>query len=370
MKIAAIEVYGYELTYAHGEYVMSHGRAAQRQASTLVRILTDQGLEGWGECSTLGGTYLPAFAEGTREGIRVMAPLLLGQDPTQLSMIHQRMNSCLLGQNSAKSAIDIACWDLLGKAANLPVATLLGGITQPDFPLYEAVPLSSPEEMADFVRMRSDAGISRFQLKVGNNPYEDAARTRGVVKACGDDVVIVADANGGWNLQAGVIAVRELAGLDIFVEQPCRDTADCALVQRMSSLPLVMDESVVNADELYRAKYDAGAVSVNIKLARVGGITGAARMRDQAQDLGMTICIEDMWGGDVTTAAVAHVAASTRADALMHASFFNDWTLEHVAGYAPRSVRGRGKAPSAPGLGITVDTASLGPVLFRVDSHG
>lgn len=79
----------------------------------------------------------------------------------------------------------------------------------------------------------------------------------------------------------------------------------------------------------------------------------------------MTMCIEDIWGGDVTTAAVSHVAASTRPDALLHASFFNDWTQEHIAGYAPRSVGGRGKAPTAPGLGITVDAGALGAPLFQ-----
>ncbi|HEY0125139.1 MAG TPA: mandelate racemase/muconate lactonizing enzyme family protein [Rhizobium sp.] len=366
MKIAAIEVFGYELTYAHGEYVMSQGRAAQSQASTLVRVRTDAGIEGWGESSTLGGTYLPAFAEGTREGVRVMAPALLGADPTNISTVHKLMDSVLLGQNSSKSAIDIACWDILGKVANLPISKLLGGETQADFPLYEAVPLASPDEMVDFVRKRGAAGINRFQVKVGNDPYEDVERTRAVVAACPNDAVIIADSNGGWNLQAGIIAVRELAGLNIYVEQPCRDTADCAIVQRMSSLPLVMDESVVNSAELYRAKYEAGAGSVNIKLARVGGITGALRMRSLAQDLGMTMCIEDVWGGDVTTAAVSHVAASTRADALLHASFFNDWTNEHIAGHAPRSERGRGKAPTSPGLGISIDVGALGKSLFEV----
>jgi L-alanine-DL-glutamate epimerase-like enolase superfamily enzyme len=369
MKITAIDVFGYELTYAHGEYVMSKGRAAQSQASTLVRIRTDIGHEGWGESSTLGGTYLPAFAEGTREGIRVLAPSLIGFDPTNLSKIHRAMDSILLGQNSAKSAIDIACWDILGKVADLPIATLLGGITQDEFPLYEAVPLASPEQMAEFVKMRGEAGINRFQVKVGNDPYDDAKRTRSVVEACSDDAVIIADSNGGWNLQAGIIAVRELAGLNIYVEQPCRDTADCAIVQKMSSLPLIMDESVVNSAELYRAKYEAGAGSVNIKLARVGGITGAIRMRGQAQDLGMTMCIEDVWGGDVTTAAVAHVAASTQPEALLHASFFNDWTKEHVAGYLPRSHRGRGRAPDGPGLGISVDAKALGPALFEVTAQ-
>lgn len=366
MKITAIEAYGYQLTYAHGEYVMSQGRAAQSQASTLVRILTDEGIEGWGESSTLGGTYLPAFAESTREGIRIMASSLIGLDPTDISDIHRAMDIVLLGQNSSKSAIDIACWDVLGKVAGLPIAKLIGGITQPDFPLYEAVPLASPDEMVEFVRIRGEAGINRFQVKVGNDPYEDAERTRAVVKACSDDAVIVADSNGGWNLQAAIIAVRKMADLNVYIEQPCRDTADCAIVQKMSSRPLVMDESVVNSAELYRAKYEAGAGSVNIKLARVGGITGAVRMRALAQDLGMTMCIEDVWGGDVTTAAVAHVAASTRPDALLHASFFNDWTKEHVAGYVPRSQRGRGKAPTAPGLGIQVDLGALDKPLFTV----
>lgn len=366
MKIEAVEVFGYELTYAHGEYVMSKGRAAQSQASTLVRLRTSSGIEGWGESSTLGGTYLPAFAEGTREAVRVMAPHLIGLDPCNISSIHSVMDTILLGQNSAKSAIDIACWDIFGKVTNLPISALLGGVTQKDFPLYEAVPLAAPEQMAAFVRMRGEDGINRFQVKVGNDPYEDAARTRQVAQACPDDAVIIADSNGGWSLQSGIIAVRAMAGLNIYVEQPCRDTADCAIVQKMSSLPLVLDESVVNSAELFRAKYEAGAGSINIKLARLGGITGAALMRDLARDLGMTVCIEDVWGGDVASAAVAHVAASTAPETLMHASFFNDWTKEHVAGYLPRSVRGRGAAPEGAGLGITVDAGALGPSLFEI----
>lgn len=364
MKISAIEVYGYELSYAHGEYVMSGGRAARSQSSILVRILTDTGLEGWGESSTLGGTYLPAFAGSTREAIRAMAPALIGLDPRNITAIHQVMDGVLLGQNSGKSPIDIACWDILGKEANLPIVTLLGGVTQSEFPLYEAVPLAAPDQMVDFVTKRREAGIQRFQIKVGNDPFEDAARTRAVAEACPPEVVLVADSNGGWNLQSAILAVRAMDGLPVYIEQPCRDTADCAIVQRMSNLPLVMDESVVNSAELFRAKYDAGAGSVNIKLARVGGITGALRMRNLATDLGMTICLEDVWGGDVTTAAVAHVAGSTRPDALLHASFFNDWTQEQITHNPPRSERGMGRAPTGAGLGVEVDLARIGSPLF------
>lgn len=359
MKIQSIEIYGYKLSYAHGQYVMSGGRAATHQDSTLVRIVTDAGLEGWGETATLSGTYLPTFHGSTRAALQELAPHLLGLDPTNTTLIGRTMNGVLLGHLNAKSAIDIACWDLFGKAVDRPIAALLGGVQQERFALYEAVPLASPEEMADYVRTRGEAGIRRFQLKVGNDPYDDARRCGAVIAAADDDMLIIGDSNGGWNLQAAIIAVRLLGDLDIYVEQPCRETADCAIVKSMTALPMIMDESVVNAADLYRAKYEAQAGSVNIKLGRVGGITAAVAMRAQVQDLGMTFCIEDMWGGDVISAAVAHVAASSLPEALMHASFFNDWTNEHVAGYQPRSQGGFGSAPNGPGLGIEVDRSLL-----------
>lgn len=364
--ITSIEIYGYGLTYAHGEYAMSKGRTATQQQSTLVRIRTADGLEGWGESSTLAGTYLPAFTEATREGVRFMAPALIGQDATNLAVIHQIMASLLLEQNAAKSAIDIACWDIIGKKAGLPIARLIGGIAQPGFPLYEAVPLADPEAMAAFVRTRRETGVNRWQVKVGNDPYDDARRLTEVLAICDDKAVIVADSNGGWTLPQAMQAVRLCEEMDIFLEQPCRDTADCALVKRNTRLPLSMDESVTNAAELYRAKYDANACALNIKLARVGGISGAVTMRNMAQDLGFSMCIEDVWGGDVTTAAVAHVAASTRPEALMHAAFFNDWTIEKVAAKGIRSERGTGRVTEAPGLGVEIDLAALGAPLAEI----
>lgn len=366
MKIIGIDVFGYDLTYAHGEYVMSGGRAAQAQSSTLVRLRTDEGTDGWGEACPLGGTYLPAFPEGIRAAVREMAPHLIGRDPTRITALHGVMDQVLLGQQAAKSPIDIACWDILGKAANLPVAAMIGGIAQDSFPLYEAVPLTSPAEMAEFCVARGEAGISRFQVKVGNDPYDDAARTRATIEATHGRAFIVADSNGGWNLQQAVVAVREMAGLDVIVEQPCREMADCALVQRMSSLPLSLDECVTGANELYRAKFEAGAVAMNIKLGRLGGISGAVRIRDMATELGFIFTIEDVWGGDVTTAAVAQVAGSARPGNLMHASFFNDWTNEHIASSAPRSVRGQGSVPAAAGLGVEIDLDALGAPLFTI----
>ncbi len=363
MKIQRIELYGYGLTYAHGEYVMSKGRAASRQEATLVRMIADDGLEGWGETATLGGNYLPTFTGATRAALAELAPRLIGADPCNVSGVIAVMNDALMGQANAKSALEIACWDLFGKQVKLPVAALLGGVRQEAFPLYEAVPLGPPERMAAFVEKRRAAGIQRFQLKVGNDPYEDAARMRGVVESLKEKALIIADSNGGWRLQAAIIAVRLMRDLDIYIEQPCRETADCGLVKSMTALPMILDESVVTTADLYRAKYEAKAGSINIKLGRVGGIAAAVNMRNQAQDLGMTFCVEDMWGGDVTSAAVAHVAASSSPEALLHASFFNDWTNEHVAGRQPRSANGRGSAPTGPGLGVEVDRTHLGAPL-------
>ena len=145
-------------------------------------------------------------------------------------------------------------------------------------------------------------------------------------------------------------------------EQPCPTLEECLIVRERTTLPMVLDEVIVDAPALLRA-YGA-CEGVNLKLGRVGGLTAARLIRDLCQELGVRMTIEDSWGGDVTTAAVSHLAASTRPEALLMASFMNDWTLDHVAGYQPRSTGGRGAAPSGPGLGVDVEAGALGAPLF------
>ena len=367
MKILGADVFDYKLNYAHGEYVMSGNRAAVFQVGTLVRVRTDEGLDGWGEITPLGSTYLPTSPDLVRAGLAEILPQLVGLDPTNVAGINRAMDSAVLGQGFAKSAIDIACWDLLGKSAGLPISRLLGGVLQEDFPLYEAVPLTAPEEMADFITARRSEGIGRFQLKVGNRPDDDIARAAACAEAGEGESIIIADSNGGWNILDAQRAIRGMEELPIYIEQPCRTTQDSIIAHRNSRLPLVLDESVTNPTELFEAKTAAGAMSVNIKISRVGGLTKAVQMRDLMQHLNMMVSVEDMWGGDVITAAVSHIAATTRPENLLNVSFFNDWTDGHVAGHTPRSHNGRGSAPSDPGLGITVDAEALGTPLFTTD---
>jgi L-alanine-DL-glutamate epimerase-like enolase superfamily enzyme len=271
------------------------------------------------------------------------------------------MDAALLGHPYAKSALDVACWDAFGQACGRPVCDLLGGRKQERFPLYVAVPLGAPEAMATFVQERRAEGIHRFQLKLGGDPLEDAARARAVVEATGDEDIVYGDANGGWRLRDALLAARAMADLPRFVlEQPCPTLEECLRV----GVPLILDEVITDLQSLLRA-WEAGALcGINLKVSRVGGLTRARVIRDVAQELGLTVNIEDSWGGDVVTAAVSHLAASTRPETLQMVSFMNDWTNEHVAGHEPRSADGAGAAPTGPGLGISVDPAALGEPFF------
>ena len=129
---------------------------------------------------------------------------------------------------------------------------------------------------------------------------------------------------------------------------------------------MVLDEPIVDIPSLTSAARAGAMEAVNIKLGRVGGLTPARIMRDIATRLGLRVTIEDAWGGDLTTAAVSHLAASTEPDAILTVSFMNDWTLDHVCGYSPRSRNGRGAAPDGPGLGVAVDQGELGAPLLQV----
>ncbi|GBR51332.1 putative muconate cycloisomerase [Neokomagataea thailandica NBRC 106555] len=366
MRIVGIDVYSYRVGYAHGQYVMSGDRVADTEDGTVVRIRTDEGIEGWGEITTLGKVYLPTFPEGIRTALKDLGEAIIGKDPSNILLINQIMNSTLMGQEFAKSPIDIACWDILGKSLNRPISALIGGVINERFPIYEAVPLGTAESMADFIRKRRSFGINRFQLKVGNNPLEDVARAKACSAAGDNETVIVADSNGGWSLASAKIAIAGLEGLPVYVEQPCRSTTDCILAHRGSSVPLVLDESIVCQDDVFRAKYEGNAVSINLKFGKLGGLTNVLRARDLLQDLNMAVSVEDMWGGDIITAATSHIAATTRPTSLLMTPFFNDWTDGHLAGYAPKSQNGFGSAPTAPGLGIDIDTDKLGKPLFSV----
>src|SRR4051794_9725385 len=365
--IDRIDVHGYDLTYAHGDYVMSSGRIVNVLPSTVVRIRTRGGLEGFGETCPLGSTYLPGFAEGARVALRELAPALIGIDATNLGAVTERMDTTLRGHEYAKSALDVACWDILGRATGTSVSTLLGGVLESVVPLYVAVPLGPPAEMAAFVERERAAGVHHFQLKLGTAPEADLERVAAVHAVTGPEDALIGDANGAWRRQDAIIAARLLGGFDrLRLEQPCLTLEECIAVRRLTTLPMVLDEVITDLATLIRAVAVDAMDHVNLKIGRVGGLTKARLMRDAAVALGLTLTIEDSWGGDLVTAAVAHLASGVPSGSLFAASYMNDWTLEHVAGHQPRSRHGVGPVPDGAGLGLDVDPDRLGVPLFSV----
>ena len=364
MKITKVQAFEYDAAWVHGDFGMSHGRSARSHRSMVVRVVTDEGIEGWAETCPNGRTHLPSFIEGERAALQVLSSAVVGLDPRNLGCVNATMDKVLLGSNAAKGALDIACWDLLGQAVGLPVCELLGGRIQETFPLFVAVPIDSLESMAGHLARDVAAGVRVFQVKVGDEPLADVARVRAVLDAAGPDSTVIADANGGWNLQSALLAARALDGLPVHLEQPCRTIADCAELRKHTSLPMILDECVVTIEDLMLAKFVAGASGLNLKPGRLGGFTRAKAMRDAAQGLGMTFTVDDTWGGALTTAQNAHLAASSQPDSLTGATFFSEW-IQPLVATGPRAVaQGSGAAPNVPGLGVTVDLSLLGrPVL-------
>ena len=364
MKIRRIAAYKADLPLHEGSYNWSGGKSVTVFDSTIVRVETDEGIVGHGEVCPLGPFYLPAYGPGARAGIAELAPHLIGEDPTQLAKLNRRMDAALKGHPYVKSAIDMACWDVLGQAAGLPVCLLLGGRYGEDFVLYRAISQQSPQEMAHKVAAYRAEGYCRFQLKVGGDPDVDIDRIHAAAAMLRPGDRLVADANTGWLMHEAMRVVRAVRDVDVYIEQPCLSYEECLSVRRHTDHPFVLDESIDGIDALLRGSADGAMDVVNIKISKFGGLTKARQARDLCVSLGIGMTIEDSWGGDVVTAAIAHLAHSTPPEVLFTSTDFNSYVTVSTAEGAPQRVNGRMAASTKPGLGITPRMDVLGkPVL-------
>jgi L-alanine-DL-glutamate epimerase-like enolase superfamily enzyme len=352
--------------------------------STVVEVETDQGVVGYGEVCPLGPFYLPAYAEGVRAGVRELGPHLLGMNPLELDRLNQRMDAALKGHAYVKSGIDMACWDILGKAAGLPVSTLLGGRYGEDFGLYRAISQDTPAAMAARVAGYRAEGYRRFQLKVGGDPSVDIQRIRAAAaelesgrhaprgdasrsEAATMETRLIADANTGWLMHDALRVVRGVRDVDVYIEQPCLSYEECLAVRRHTDHPFVLDEVIDGVDVLLRARGDLAMDVVNIKISKFGGLTRARQARDLCVSLGIAMTLEDSWGGDIVTAAIAHLAHSTRPEFLFTATDFNSYVTVSIAEGAPQRVNGRMAASLAPGLGVRPRMDVLGKPLVVIE---
>lgn len=364
MQITRISAYQVDLPLHEGSYKWSGGNSVEVFDSTVVAVETDAGVTGYGEICPLGSAYLPAYATGARAGIAELAPQLLGLDATELSVLNRRMDQLMRGHPYVKSAIDVACWDILGHASDQPVATLLGGRYGEDFPLYRAISQDTPDNMAGRVEAYRKEGYTKFQLKVGGDPDTDIERIRAVAAKLQRGDVLIADANTGWRQHEAIRIAAAIHDVDVYIEQPCLTYEECLAVRRHTNRPFVLDEVIDDLSMVLRGVSDQAMDVVNLKISKVGGLTKARQIRDLCVSLGIAMTIEDTWGGDIVTAAIAHLAHSTPPELLFSSTDFNSYVTTSIATGAPIRSNGRLAAPSRAGLGFLPNFDALGDPVY------
>lgn len=352
MKIVRVFAHRVELPLHEGSYKWSGGKSVTVFDSTIVGVETDTGLIGFGEVCPLGPFYLPAYAEGVRAGLRELAPHLIGFDPRELSKLNHRMDAALKGHPYVKSGIDIACWDILGQATGLPVCVLMGGRFGESVRLYRAISQESADEMARKVAGYKADGYTRFQLKVGGDPDTDIERIKAVREMLEPSDRLVADANTGWTQHEAMRVVRAVQDVDVYIEQPCLTYEECLAVRRNTTHPFVLDENIDNLDMLLRGKADLAMDVVNLKISKLGGLTKTRQARDLCVSMGIAMTLEDSWGGDITTAAIAHLAHSTPEEFRFTSTDFNSYVTVSTANGAPQRDNGFMRASLEAGLGV------------------
>ena len=369
MKITNITTYQVDLPLHEGNYSWSGGKSVDVFDSTVVIVETDEGYTGVGEIRPLGPAYLPSFARGARAGLAELSPLLIGMDPTALEVLNRHMDINLKGHPYVKSALDVACWDILGQKAGLPVAILLGGKYGSNFKLYRAISQESPEAMVKKVEKYKNEGYTKFQLKVGGDYQTDIERIHAVAKIMEKGDTLVADANTGWLMHDAAKVVAAVRELNVYIEQPCLSYEECLNIRQRTPLPFILDENIDGISQILRAYNDRAMDVVNIKISKFGGLTKAKQARDLCVSLGLAMTIEDTWGGDIVTAAIAHLAHSTPTNFLFSSTDFNSYVTQSIADDAPQRQNGCLSINQRPGLGITAKMDVLGDPYFTCDSN-
>jgi len=313
VSIKKISIYALELPLIK-PYKVSGGRLfVDKMDSTLVAIEINTGLIGWGEGCPFGNAYLPAFAGGIRAGMAELAPRLLGENPLHIDHFNHLMDLELAGHWYIKSALDMACWDLLGKQTQLPVYALLGGRFSEHVDLLGVFANGSPEEMVADMRAVRETGYRIFSAKIGGDVALDIARIKAILADLQPHEKITFDANRSWLPDQAIQIMNAIDDATLYFEQPCETLEECQVVRRFTRQPMILDECIHTFQDLLWAQREGVAQAINIKVGRVGGLTKARRMRDFCVATGLRMNIEETGGTVIAGTAAIHLALATPA---------------------------------------------------------
>lgn len=346
---------------SHVPYYMAGGKTCLSVPSIILRIDTDAGISGWGEVCPIPH-YLPAYADGVIPAISEMAEVLIGADPIGPEALMKKLDRHLIGHVYAKSAIDIALWDLTAKAAGLPLYSLLGGLQTEKLPLYKSITCTDPDKMAAIAEEGYREGIRQFQVKLGsdNDWRRDVERMEAVRNAVGNGPLVFGDWNCGISQLDAIRAGRALSSLDVMLEQPCATIESCSVVRHATGLPMKLDESAHDIHSLLHGHQLGCMDAAALKLSKFGGISATRRARDLCLELGTKMVIEDTWGSDITTSALMHLASATDRSAIMNVCNLADYVGPKLSSEAYFVKDGFASVSQAPGLGVAPDLSVLG----------
>ena len=360
MKITRISLYKTDLPYIGGTYVWGAGNPISVAKANVVVVDTDAGVSGCGEFTPCGENYMVAHSEGVEAFLRLAAPHLLGEDPRQVARMERLMDHIVQGHGYAKAPMDAACWDILGKATDQPVWMLMGGKLTNGAPMYRVAPQKALGETIDELDRHRKAGYRQFQIKVGGDWATDIDRIRDTVSLMQAGEKAMADANQGWRVDNAVRVVRATRDLDFILEQPCKTYEECQQVRRVAEQPMKLDECITGMHMAQRIVADRGAEICCLKISNLGGLSKARRVRDYLVENRIPVVSEDTWGGEITTAAVAHFAASTPEEFLINSTDLMNYNTRTTGIGGATTNDGKLYAPDTPGLGVTPDFESLG----------
>lgn len=361
MKITRITVFRKLLTLEH-PYWLSGGRLKfENLDATFVRLETDSGLTGWGEGTPWGHTYVPAHGPGIRAGIETMAPFLLGLDPRRLLDIERAMDLALPGHLYAKAPIDMACWDIAGQSADMPIADLMGGGSRTPAPIASSVGSRTIEETRGTLERYRARGYVAHSVKIGGDPEIDIARIHDVEAHRPGGERILYDVNRAWTRSQALRVMKATEQAGVMFEQPCESLDDIAAIRPLHAAQVSLDECLVTLQDAVRAAREGIAEVFGIKLNRVGGLTRAARIRDVALAHGIDMFVMATGGSVLADTEALHLAATVPDRNLLGVWACQDMLVEEVAGgRGPRAIEGHLRLPDAPGLGVHPDEEALG----------
>ncbi|MEV4647214.1 mandelate racemase/muconate lactonizing enzyme family protein [Saccharopolyspora sp. NPDC049357] len=361
MRIAEVHVYSHDLPVHDGPYRMAHADVRALK-TTLVKLVADNGLTGWGETCPVGPTYAESHAAGAVAAVSEIAPGLLGTEVLPVPL-HRRMGGLLHGHHYAKAAIDIAAHDLLGKHLGVSVSDLLGGAITDRVPSYYALSIGDPGETARLAAEKRDQGYPRLQVKIGGRPVEQDIETIRkvweVTRSAGTALAV--DGNRSLTTRDALRISRECPDVPFFLEQPCNTVDDLRKIRPQIDHALYLDESGTSLDAAISAAGTGLVDGFGMKVTRLGGLHPMRGFRDLCAARGLPHTCDDSWGGDIIAAACTHIGVTVAPELLEGV-----WVAaDHIDGhYDPdngiTAENGHIKRPDGPGLGITPDETLFG----------